>query len=707
MAATNPLLINTSNTAQLGSQVNAQSTSAQLNGNKSKTADDEALSGGKTAKNTDITHTGRNNSNTQVTKDLTGDSANGHESKPFHEHLESELNGQVVENTSFIHSNTPTFAAQGQSVATDLLGGTASLSQTSEDSSQLGVTPLPSHHLSSNTSGEVMTYSEMDMGVSSKGLIAHELNQVTTEASLKIEGSLKSDGRPNLQILPTVTASDTSLSAVRSNQSDGPLDISMPMGAKAASMQNIGRINTVENKVVTDAPAENKANLNRTLLNQSGNPSSLTILSTTLSTAASAQVSNTSVDSLGLSLSSQESAVNQKHALLSSNSSAYSITPDLTEGMSVSGSLSGDRSSLSGGTLDGNTINTNSINSTVIASTISPQINGGQPNDLSPQGLLVGDLANPASVSNVANNQLGERNTEMTSSSGNLSQQLIGTEESTINSVLSPNASGSISSSGSNNSGINSSVLNNGATNTSSLNSNSLAMSMENGATNNTTAGLSQSQTNFQGDSASLTTSTKTDFSDVLDTLGDPSVDETQEESVRPTLNRITATPTGLSNISYRMVDGQPVATSFMPTTFGQAGWSEQVASQVAWFSSKNVREAEIQLDPPELGSLQVRVTMSQEQASVSFSSPHASVREALDQSVVRLREMFNEQNIDLVDVDVSGQSHDESFAQESQTNQEGEPQLVGNDNTEVADTPDNVSMVSVPVQDGLVREVV
>lgn len=89
----------------------------------------------------------------------------------------------------------------------------------------------------------------------------------------------------------------------------------------------------------------------------------------------------------------------------------------------------------------------------------------------------------------------------------------------------------------------------------------------------------------------------------------------------------------------------------------GQPQWQTAVAERVAIMATQRITSAEIQLDPPELGQLQVRVTLNQDQASVSFASQHAVVREALDQTAHRLRDMFDGEGLNLVDVDVSDQS--------------------------------------------------
>jgi len=73
--------------------------------------------------------------------------------------------------------------------------------------------------------------------------------------------------------------------------------------------------------------------------------------------------------------------------------------------------------------------------------------------------------------------------------------------------------------------------------------------------------------------------------------------------------------------------------------------------------SSQNLKSAEIQLDPAELGRLEVRISVNQEQSQVTFASPHAGVREALDSQMHRLRELFAQQGMNQLDVNVSDQS--------------------------------------------------
>ncbi len=73
---------------------------------------------------------------------------------------------------------------------------------------------------------------------------------------------------------------------------------------------------------------------------------------------------------------------------------------------------------------------------------------------------------------------------------------------------------------------------------------------------------------------------------------------------------------------------------------------------------------AEIRLDPPELGSLQVRVTTRHEQTSVIFVAPNNAVRDALEQQLPRLRETLENAGLQLQDANVFAQTEDRPGSQ-------------------------------------------
>jgi flagellar hook-length control protein FliK len=144
-----------------------------------------------------------------------------------------------------------------------------------------------------------------------------------------------------------------------------------------------------------------------------------------------------------------------------------------------------------------------------------------------------------------------------------------------------------------------------------------------------------------------------------------------------------------------------PAARSFVvqttvPVPVGQPQWSQAVGERVLWLAAQNVSSAEINLHPKDLGPMQVRVSVNQEQTTVSFTSQHAVVREVLDQNLNRLRDMFSEQGLNLVNVDVS----DKSFSRQQGDTKDQKGQGGAND---VAQDEETVVAMSAIVQQRLV----
>jgi flagellar hook-length control protein FliK len=109
------------------------------------------------------------------------------------------------------------------------------------------------------------------------------------------------------------------------------------------------------------------------------------------------------------------------------------------------------------------------------------------------------------------------------------------------------------------------------------------------------------------------------------------------------------------------------------PIAMHQNGWTEEVVNRVMYLSSANLKAADIQLQPAELGRLDIRVNMvPDQQTQVTFMSAHPSVREALDGQIHRLRDMFAQQGMGQVDVNVSDQSRGSQQGQEQAQQSQG-----------------------------------
>jgi flagellar hook-length control protein FliK len=85
----------------------------------------------------------------------------------------------------------------------------------------------------------------------------------------------------------------------------------------------------------------------------------------------------------------------------------------------------------------------------------------------------------------------------------------------------------------------------------------------------------------------------------------------------------------------------------------GTASWTEQLAGKLTLMVGRGIQSASIQLSPENLGPLEIRISVQNEQASVWFGAAHADTRAALEQALPRLRELLAGQGLNLSDAGV------------------------------------------------------
>ncbi|USD38631.1 flagellar hook-length control protein FliK [Ferrimonas sp. SCSIO 43195] len=111
----------------------------------------------------------------------------------------------------------------------------------------------------------------------------------------------------------------------------------------------------------------------------------------------------------------------------------------------------------------------------------------------------------------------------------------------------------------------------------------------------------------------------------------------------------------------------QPVAAERM---------APELRERMMMMINSRTSQAEIRLDPPELGALQVKIQMNGDQAQVQMHAAQAQTREMVEQALPRLREMLAQQGITLADTHIShgsgGQAGNEAGDGQGQHGQQG-----------------------------------
>lgn len=88
-------------------------------------------------------------------------------------------------------------------------------------------------------------------------------------------------------------------------------------------------------------------------------------------------------------------------------------------------------------------------------------------------------------------------------------------------------------------------------------------------------------------------------------------------------------------------------------TPLHAANWSSDFGEKVVWLAKSEQQSAQLNINPPQLGPVQITLQLNGDQATAVFASPHAEVRQAIEDSLPHLREMLAGAGINLGQADV------------------------------------------------------
>lgn len=187
----------------------------------------------------------------------------------------------------------------------------------------------------------------------------------------------------------------------------------------------------------------------------------------------------------------------------------------------------------------------------------------------------------------------------------------------------------------------------------------------------------------------------KKSFEQILSSLGSVS----QQGQLNSSLFSTVASTTAARNDSL-------AAQLTMQSMPDAQAFPNEMATKVAWVAKEGFKVAHIQLDPPELGSLAVKVSVDQDSNThVSFVASSAQAKDALEGQMQRLRDMLQQQGLELgsVDVEVS-QGNGQAFGSNNSDHASGGSQSdtgLVSDSDGLDDDLDNVTYVS-PAEQGI-----
>jgi flagellar hook-length control protein FliK len=92
--------------------------------------------------------------------------------------------------------------------------------------------------------------------------------------------------------------------------------------------------------------------------------------------------------------------------------------------------------------------------------------------------------------------------------------------------------------------------------------------------------------------------------------------------------------------------------------------FANELGEKMVWLAGRQGQVAEMTLNPPQLGSVEIRLTVAGGEAGAQFFSANPTVREAIEAAMPRLRDMMAQAGINLGEANV----RDQSFSQDRGT---------------------------------------
>lgn len=90
-----------------------------------------------------------------------------------------------------------------------------------------------------------------------------------------------------------------------------------------------------------------------------------------------------------------------------------------------------------------------------------------------------------------------------------------------------------------------------------------------------------------------------------------------------------------------------------------------ELVSQVRFLTQGGLQQAELQMNPVELGPIQIELRLNADVADIGFTAAHAATREGIAQSLPQLREMLGSQGLSLGQTSVGAESQSQQQTQQ------------------------------------------
>lgn len=111
--------------------------------------------------------------------------------------------------------------------------------------------------------------------------------------------------------------------------------------------------------------------------------------------------------------------------------------------------------------------------------------------------------------------------------------------------------------------------------------------------------------------------------------------------------------PNAMQTLPLQAASSAQAASSEIRTPLKSQNWAQDFSEKIVWLAKSDQQSAQININPPQLGPLQITLQINGDQANAIFASPHPEVRQAIEASLPELKEMLSNAGINLGQADI------------------------------------------------------
>lgn len=140
--------------------------------------------------------------------------------------------------------------------------------------------------------------------------------------------------------------------------------------------------------------------------------------------------------------------------------------------------------------------------------------------------------------------------------------------------------------------------------------------------------------------------------------------------TVKDSAAALTAAMQPMQGVQHAAVQAAQAHVDKLTPAVGTPAWDQALGQKVVWMVAGDQQSASLTLNPPDLGPLQVVLSVTNSHANATFTAAQPEVRQALEAAMPKLRDMLGEAGIQLGQATVNSGSPNQQSAPDQQASQ-------------------------------------